>query len=885
MNRERLRDAAREYLGKGFSVLPLDDGKVPTVPSWTPYQSKPMEPQDVDGIFRKHSVQGVGIICGKVSGNLEVVDVDSKHIEGAGEKPTDEEKEQFWQDFFGTVCSELPDRAEEFLIVRTRTGGFHIYYRVEEVAEPEGETEEEKEKRRKDRRNQGLAHRPDGAKKSVLLETRGEGGYVVAPPSLGYDVAQGSYDTIPTLTLDERRRLHEVARSFDSMPKTEKAPTRQKPKRRTSEGLAPWEDYDENGDVLGLLQSHGWTVKGTRGSRVFVLRPGHTDSKTSGDFHTEKRIFKVWSTSTVFEAERGYRPSHVYAVLECNGDFSEAARRLRRDNYGDDKDRARGEYMPETIQAEPVPGDGLRVDLETRAGDKVTIEKAEQITQREIEEAKPYRVRLYYTAQTYSEHVASAVKLLLGLPSVSVLVSEVEDLDTLKGYTPEAEISAPVFLYNTIRARYEGEEVLTAEQSENLMEELVEASWSIRGPLYLDRYKNEYKNDKALQDELGLSPEAFQKTVDKLKEERKGKEREEYLRDLTLSVRDLTEKGRAKDAIETLKRGIIDIESSEGSELAPPFRDWEMIKREIAETPQGLRTGYSNLDEFVRFSPGALTLIGGRPSHGKTALLLNFCLNLAQAEGLEKGPVYFFTYEEPTRNLYTKLFNILQGEDLSLFYDREEHRATNYEFLKSYIRTPQHYPGATAQLAETERKLKELVDSRALVLVDANRYKVEELSAFIEYQSREEKIRAVLVDYVQKIRTQRTTQDRRTEVGHVSDVLLQAAVNSGLPFLVGAQMNRDASGREPSLENLKEAGNLEEDANTVLSVFNPHREETDPEERERLAKEEKTVTLKVRALKNREGEVNRGADLVLDKMTQKITDLDRSPRARIGDGF
>jgi len=95
MNRERLRDAAREYLGKGFSVLPLDDGKVPTVPSWTPYQSKPMEPQDVDGIFRKHSVQGVGIICGKVSGNLEVVDVDSKHIEGAGEKPTDEEKEQF----------------------------------------------------------------------------------------------------------------------------------------------------------------------------------------------------------------------------------------------------------------------------------------------------------------------------------------------------------------------------------------------------------------------------------------------------------------------------------------------------------------------------------------------------------------------------------------------------------------------------------------------------------------------------------------------------------------------------------------------------------------------------------------------------------------------
>ena len=50
-------------------------------------------------------------------------------------------------------------------------------------------------------------------------------------------------------------------------------------------------------------------------------------------------------------------------------------------------------------------------------------------------------------------------------------------------------------------------------------------------------------------------------------------------------------------------------------------------------------------------------------------------------------------------------------------------------------------------------------------------------------------------------------------------MVLQMAKESGLPIILGAQLNRQGKDR-PTLENLKEAGNLEEDANTVLSVYN-----------------------------------------------------------------
>lgn len=67
---------AKQYLSWGLSVIPTTEDKRPTI-SWKPYQTEKLEPQEADKVF--NGAKGIAIITGKVSGGLEVVDVDTKH--------------------------------------------------------------------------------------------------------------------------------------------------------------------------------------------------------------------------------------------------------------------------------------------------------------------------------------------------------------------------------------------------------------------------------------------------------------------------------------------------------------------------------------------------------------------------------------------------------------------------------------------------------------------------------------------------------------------------------------------------------------------------------------------------------------------------------------
>lgn len=121
--------------------------------------------------------------------------------------------------------------------------------------------------------------------------------------------------------------------------------------------------------------------------------------------------------------------------------------------------------------------------------------------------------------------------------------------------------------------------------------------------------------------------------------------------------------------------------------------------------------------------------------------------------------------------------------------------------------------------------------------------------------------------------TERRTQDKRTEIAHISDQVLQIAKESGLPIILGAQLNRatDTKNRAPKLENLKEAGNLEEDANTVISVYCNAREEEETTTQEYYSKLQ-NVELEIKTLKNREGEVNTKETLNWDRWSGVIKD-------------
>lgn len=315
---------------EGLQFMPVTAKKLPVVKGW-------------QTLFKKHNLincEAVGLVCGKLSGNLEVIDIDTKY---------DLTGKLF--DRYKRVINEADSELLSKLVVqKTQSGGYHFIYRCEKI---EGNlklanrftTDDEKRETYLAEIKAGVSEdqalkRASNDKVRVLLETRGEGGYVMCFPSKGYELIFGDYYGINTVTIEQRETLHNIARQFNEI--VDEARPAQKLENRTGiKGLSPFDDYNERGDVVGLLELNGWKIVANKGQKTVFLRPGQTTSQSSGNYDHSKRWFSVFTTSTEFEPQKAYLPYAVYAILECKGDYKEAAKKLYEDGYGERHERER----------------------------------------------------------------------------------------------------------------------------------------------------------------------------------------------------------------------------------------------------------------------------------------------------------------------------------------------------------------------------------------------------------------------------------------------------------------------------------------------------------------------------------------------------------------
>ena len=180
-------------------------------------------------------------------------------------------------------------------------------------------------------------------KLTTLIETRGNGGLILCAPGDGYELIQGDYTQLSVLTAAEREILLQAAWRFDEKPMTGSSAepislnsTNENDFADCSSGsfaLRPGDDYDARGDVREILIKHGWTSLGFRGDREDWKRPGKEGNGISATL--QNGYFYVFSTNAApFEANQGYAPHRVYALLEHNGDFTAAANALIAEGYG-----------------------------------------------------------------------------------------------------------------------------------------------------------------------------------------------------------------------------------------------------------------------------------------------------------------------------------------------------------------------------------------------------------------------------------------------------------------------------------------------------------------------------------------------------------------------
>lgn len=324
VGKELLTKATDAFLKAGLSVIPVYLDKTPCGP-WKAQQSHRASLSDIV-VKLQAEAEAIALVCGAVSGNLEMIDFDLKG-----------ELYAAWTEI---VQAQAPGLIERLVIERSQSGGWHVLYRCPELTIPGNaklalrgiETPDANEIE-----IAGKSYKPvevDGRFYAVItmIESRGEGGYFLCTPSPGYSLTQGRISLVTTITPAERAILIQAARSLNEWvnPKDIQG-------RMSKEFLAgpeqPGEVYNRRGDVRDILQKHGWTPCGHRGDIEHWRRPGKTRG-TSASLLGDKVFFAFSTNAAPFEAERGYSPFGVYTLLEHGGDFKAAARALVKEGFG-----------------------------------------------------------------------------------------------------------------------------------------------------------------------------------------------------------------------------------------------------------------------------------------------------------------------------------------------------------------------------------------------------------------------------------------------------------------------------------------------------------------------------------------------------------------------
>ena len=319
-------DAALSAHRVGLCVYPpAEDGTKRPMGEWKAYQKKRPGEADVRSWYGSRT--GLGLVCGAVSGNLECLEFEGRAMRaGLGDEFTDRGND--------VGLGELLERISTGYLEETPSGGLHALYRVDG----------------KIGGNTALARRPatraelsadPNAKIKPLIETRAEGGYIVTAPSNGrvhptggaYELLTGGFDSIATITAEEREALFELARSFDQVPVQEWTPRG----GAATAGGRPGDDFNERGEwAADVLDPADWTyVRDDGDGWALWRRPGKAHG-VSGAVTPDGGLFVAYSTSTPFEIGRGYSKFRAYAILRHDGNFTAAARTLRADGYGDD---------------------------------------------------------------------------------------------------------------------------------------------------------------------------------------------------------------------------------------------------------------------------------------------------------------------------------------------------------------------------------------------------------------------------------------------------------------------------------------------------------------------------------------------------------------------
>lgn len=236
------------------------------------------------------------------------------------------------------------------------------------------------------------------------------------------------------------------------------------------------------------------------------------------------------------------------------------------------------------------------------------------------------------------------------------------------------------------------------------------------------------------------------------------------------------------------------------------------LERRFKGERVGVSTGFPDIDKATEgLDAQQLWIIAGRPSCGKTALAVNIGEYIAKT-WLETGSdksVVMFSMEMSDVSIGERI--VAGGSEVNL---RSMGPATSESELKRVF-------GAVTKMSKL---------SKNMVIDDTPGLQMASLMAKARHYHRRNNAGLIIVDYLQLIIGDQKKNARREEVDGISRDLKRLAKELNIPVIALSQLNREVekdSKRKPRMSDLRESGQIEQDADFIGILYNPNQNQED----------------------------------------------------------
>lgn len=227
----------------------------------------------------------------------------------------------------------------------------------------------------------------------------------------------------------------------------------------------------------------------------------------------------------------------------------------------------------------------------------------------------------------------------------------------------------------------------------------------------------------------------------------------------------------------------------------------------------GIATGLRDLDQRMGgFQNSDLIIIAGRPAMGKTSLATNIAFNMAKAYKGERLPdgtlktvngaiVGFFSLEMSAEQLATRIV-------------AEQSAISSYKIRQGKITENEFY-----RLSDVAAEIEKM----PLYIDQTGGISIAQLVARARRLKRQRGLDILFIDYLQLLSGSAKKGDNRVqEVTEITTGLKALAKELNVPVIALSQLSRGVESRDdkrPQLQDLRESGSIEQDADVVMFVF------------------------------------------------------------------